>query len=170
VPKHIAFDFDKTLATYNKWEGHDVLGDAIYDMVVLARRHLDAGDAVYIFTARVSERDHSPADIAKAVGAIEDWCEDVFGQVLPITACKLTRFSAFYDDRAVQVIPNQGVTVESLLHRILNVIHHDVGQTTTAIGLVESVESAESIHAALWERCMRAEASLAAGGQPHAKA
>jgi hypothetical protein len=102
----VAVDLDGTLAEYDEWLGIGHIGKPIPAMVELINDHLAKGDEVTIFTARVA----NGSELAK--GFIEDWCVKVFGRKLDVTAEKLPKFTKFYDDRAVQVIKNEGIIVE----------------------------------------------------------
>jgi hypothetical protein len=61
---------------------------------------------VKIFTARVSPRD--PEEIAAVRRAIDKWCREHVGVVLPVTHEKDYGMVELWDDRAVQVEPNTG--------------------------------------------------------------
>lgn len=104
---HILVDFDGTLATYDRWEGSDVLGEPIPDMVHRVRRWLEDGRDVRIFTARA----YDPKERKIAIPAIEAWCLKHLGRKLPITTTKDMHTIEIWDDRAVQVIHNTGLYV-----------------------------------------------------------
>jgi len=148
----VAFDLDKTLATYDGWRGFDQIGEPIDGMVRKAKWHLAQGHKVYVFTARMSPLDHTDEERQLVRAAVEAWCLKHIGTVLPVTGIKLTRFSCFYDDKAISVLPNQGITLEELLTDILNCIHHDTGQHTQAVGLQQSVRDAMNAHACAFNR------------------
>lgn len=115
----IAVDFDKTLATYDKWEGPEKVGDPIPEMVRKVKAELAQGVPVVIFSARVNPSDANPDDAMSATLsylAISAWCKKVFGQVLPITHEKSRHFTEIWDDRAKQVIPETGVFLEELIN------------------------------------------------------
>lgn len=76
---------------------------------------------VKIFTARVSGPEGPELD--EVVAEIERWCEQHIGQVLPITCTKDYGMIELWDDRAVQVVPNTGVTVaEAVVIKIRNAL------------------------------------------------
>jgi len=154
----VAVDFDKTLATYDGWKGHTHLGEPVPLMVEKVKQHLADGDEVWIFTARLSPLDHTSQEIREIELALFDWCSKHIGQVLPVTSVKRPKFTTFYDDRAVQVMPNTGITVDSLLHELLQCIHHDQGQAVTGDGFQASTASAIACHRQLWATCRSAEA------------
>lgn len=113
----IAVDFDSTLADYDHFEGPEVLGPPIPEMVAKVKKELANGVPVVIFTARVNPSDANPDDSMSATLAyiaITEWCKKVFGKVLPVTHEKSRHFTEIWDDRAKQVIPNTGVFLEEL--------------------------------------------------------
>lgn len=104
----IAVDLDSTLAVWTGWKGIEEIGEPIPAMLQRVKDWLRDGVEVSIFTARVSA-DQKPEDAAKARIAIRAWLITHLGQELPITADKSMYFAEFWDDRSVQVVPNQGV-------------------------------------------------------------
>lgn len=105
----IGVDFDGTLATYDGWQGTK-LGKPIPRMVNRVKQWLAAGKEVRIMTARVSSRNEG-AHMWKAEDhrkAIEAWCEEHVGRVLPVTAEKDFEMKELWDDRAVTVEFNTG--------------------------------------------------------------
>lgn len=112
VPKShgwYAVDFDGVLAEYHKFTKPDDLGKPIMLMVERVKRWLDEGIEVRIFTARGSI---SESDKALAYPAIERWCKEHLGRVLPITNVKDIHMVALYDDRAYHVEKNTGEILE----------------------------------------------------------
>ena len=127
----IAVDFDGTLAAYDKWVDCEHCGAPISLMVARVKCWLAEGREVRIFTARVfpvtevidanfpvvDAIKNSPhltgrdLEAAKAAAAIQRWCRDHIGQVLPITCVKDYAMIELYDDRAVQVLANTGELV-----------------------------------------------------------
>jgi hypothetical protein len=103
----IGVDLDGTLAEYEKWEGATVLGAPIPAMVERVKRWLAEGWEVRIFTARaypeVGRENHD-----EVIAAIEDWCQEHVGHVMPVTCVKDFRMVELWDDRAVSVEPNTG--------------------------------------------------------------
>lgn len=102
----IGVDLDGTLAYYEKWVSETHIGAPIAPMVQRVKRWLAEGRDVRIFTARVSSRDEAETAIARA--AIENWCDEHIGQVLPVTNVKDYQLMELWDDRAVQVEKNTG--------------------------------------------------------------
>jgi hypothetical protein len=68
---------------------------------------------VRIFTARVSSSDEQ--EVAAVEDAIESWCKEHIGQALPVTCKKDNQMVQLWDDRAMQVVPNTGESVQELL-------------------------------------------------------
>ena len=98
----IGVDLDGTIATYDGWKSHDVIGEPIPEMVARVKQWLAQGREVRIFTARVSQCEPG------VVRRIEDWCLQHIGEVLSITCQKDYMMIELWDDRAVQVISNTG--------------------------------------------------------------
>lgn len=110
---HILVDFDATLATYEKFEGPDILGEPVPAMVERVKGWLKEGRDVRIFTARASS-DGTPKrnlEATHAANAIRSWCKLHLGQELPITTQKTWETDEIWDDRAVQVEKNTGKVV-----------------------------------------------------------
>lgn len=109
----IAVDLDGTLAQYDKWRGPEHIGEPIPLMLGRVKAWLEMGRDVRIFTARVGPADRSlvsedyPQDVVRH---IEAWCLKHVGQVLPVTCVKDFSMDELWDDRAVQVLSNTGLT------------------------------------------------------------
>lgn len=103
----IGVDLDGTLATYDEWRGVEHIGEPIGCMVLRVKHWLAQGVDVRIFTARVYGEGR-----AAALPHIEAWCEKHIGQVLPVTCTKDYGMVELWDDRAVQVIPNEGIRAD----------------------------------------------------------
>jgi hypothetical protein len=104
---YIGVDFDKTLATYEKWVSPSTLGEPIPEMVERVKKWLSEGKLVKIFTARVAP-DHPINEQVEAEQAIKMWCKKHLGQELEVTCIKYSAMYEFWDDRAVAVEPNTG--------------------------------------------------------------
>lgn len=107
--KWIAIDLDRTLAHYESgdYDRYGVLfiGEPVQPMVDLVKEFLSQGKEVRIFTARVD----APKKLRKKVTeAIEKWCLEHIGAVLPVTNKKDRDMDVLYDDRARQVEANTG--------------------------------------------------------------
>lgn len=139
---HYAVDLDGTLAVYDKWRGHTHIGAPIQLMVDRVKQLLADGHYVSIFTARLAGADYVAGQAAyaavhleegpdftkyrEAIDLIEEWCRMHIGQVLPITAEKKPYFHAILDDRAEQILQNDGrnaaLAYRELAKRCLNVM------------------------------------------------
>lgn len=111
-------DFDATLATYDGWKGPNTpLGDPIPLMVRKVKAALKEGHKIAIFSARTYPgSDYERAlEATQATLEIAQWCQNVFGEIFPITFCKLPCASKFIDDRAEQVLENTGIYITELL-------------------------------------------------------
>lgn len=107
----IGFDLDGTLAWYDSWRGPDHIGEPIRPVVDLAKKLLEEGEDVRIFTARVcSTQPEGLAETART--AIQEWSEKHLGQVVPVTAEKDYTMAQLYDDRCVQLLTNTGVRAD----------------------------------------------------------
>lgn len=103
----VGFDLDKTLAHYDgNFKGPTVIGQPVPKMVERAQQHLKDGDDVRVLTARVSDDKDG-----KAKKAIGDWTEKHIGKRLEVTDRKDAKMKTLYDDRARQVVPNEGTVV-----------------------------------------------------------
>lgn len=113
----IGVDLDGTLAEYHGYNKHKPIGDPIPTMLERIRGWLAEGKTVKIVTARVAAKYLYPDD----ANALEDallwesrihaYTEEHLGQRLEVTAVKDYSMIELWDDRAVQVIPNSGMTV-----------------------------------------------------------
>lgn len=108
----IGVDLDGTLAHYDGWKGPFHIGAPVEPMLARVRVWLAHGQEVRIFTARV----YSPPDdetrrkeAEEARGAIMAWCLEHLGQIIPVTNIKDFGMIALWDDRAISVVPNQGM-------------------------------------------------------------
>lgn len=117
----IGVDLDGTLALDMPGEAFDPvkIGAPIPAMVARVQRWLGEGREVRIFTARASTVDHhtvfhgTPEEYRKhVVDAIQAWCLQHIGVALKVTAEKDYQMQLLYDDRARQVIRNEGVVVK----------------------------------------------------------
>ena len=103
----IAVDLDGTLAHYDGWKGVGHIGaiiPSVANAILLAKKE---GADIWIFTARVSD----PKDAEEAGNAIVAYLNENGIPFDGLTAIKHKFFSEFWDDRAIQVIKNQGVFV-----------------------------------------------------------
>lgn len=103
-------DLDGTLAYYDSWRGVDHVGDAIPVMVARVEQWLKEKKQVRIFTARAFGGPDVPSPVV-AVHAIQKWCLKEIGKSLAVTCFKDYFMEEFWDDRAIQVVPNTGMTL-----------------------------------------------------------
>lgn len=110
----VGVDLDGTLATYNGW-GDGSIGEPVLPMVERVKAMLAEGVEVRIVTARAcSKRDLDAGTLAldvTEVAKIEDWCEKNLGARLKVQFWKDFSMIQLWDDRAVQVIANEGLPV-----------------------------------------------------------
>lgn len=103
---YILVDFDRTLATYKDWPTNGPsLGAPIPAMVERVKRWIRDGREVRIFTARAAE--NNPR-VGEDTVAIQNWCREHVGSILPVTNKKDFKCAAIWDDIAVTVEPNTG--------------------------------------------------------------
>lgn len=119
--KWIGVDLDGTLAFDIVGEEYDpsIIGPPVPAMVAIVKEHLANGDHVRIFTARASTRDwHTVFDGTETEyrrhveRVIEAWCLEHLGVELEVTCEKDYLMKMLYDDRAKQVIRNEGSVIE----------------------------------------------------------
>ena len=107
---YILVDFDRTLAHYESWEAQGTaLGPPVAKMVRTVQSWLAEGWDVRIFTARA----HRPRE--GEIAAIEAWCDEHIGVVLPIQNWKCYGCRAIYDDLAAPVEANTGEILRPLI-------------------------------------------------------
>jgi len=109
----IGVDLDGTLAHYDHWRGIAHIGEPIQPMLERVKTWLAEGKVVKIFTARVHS-DGTPErniEVSAVRRHISNWLVQHVGQTLEITNVKDFQMIELWDDRAVQVIPNTGITI-----------------------------------------------------------
>lgn len=102
----IAVDLDGTLMAWTA-NGH-IMGPPIPNMVNRVKLWLAQGKEVKIFTARASTKDITKREAN--INAIQAWCETHIGQKLPVTCEKDLYCVQIWDDKAVRVIRNSGLS------------------------------------------------------------
>jgi hypothetical protein len=127
----IGVDLDGTLFHYEKWVGWNVFGEPIQPMVDRVRQWLNEGKEVRIVTARVGLPTHvsggrnyyrvsaeKSCRVTKMkfsdsmmVAAIQKHLVKHDLPALPVQCYKDVNMIEFWDDRAVQVVPNTGRTL-----------------------------------------------------------
>jgi hypothetical protein len=123
-PATILVDLDGVLAEYRGFQGVNVIGPPIPRMVARVKAWLAEGRDVRIFTARVSYGE-PPTDEVPFVTTrrhaeeqrelIREWCRLHLGRALEVTNRKTYGAVEIWDDRAVQVVPNTGMTLREWL-------------------------------------------------------
>jgi hypothetical protein len=120
----IGVDLDGTLAVYDGWKGPYHIGAPIMPMVERVRKWLREGRDVRIFTARITDlaqnKDGTDHDIHTVIDAINSFCLQQFSRVLPVTNVKDWDMMELWDDRAIQVRPNTGISLADELEAIKN--------------------------------------------------
>lgn len=108
----IGVDLDGTLARYDGWKGADHIGEPVPLMLARVKAWLADGREVRIFTARASGL---PAEAAHATRVIQEWCERQIGIRLRVTCVKDYAMVELWDDRCVQVVPNDGRPIREVV-------------------------------------------------------
>jgi hypothetical protein len=119
----IGFDLDGTLAHYLQWEGVEKIGKPLEGMVERIKSYIKTGHHVKILTARVGSV--FPDTASASHEHIEKWCELHIGVRLPITSEKDQMMVRLYDDRAVQVIANSGMTLLDSIEVLVDELFHE---------------------------------------------
>jgi hypothetical protein len=110
-------DFDGTLAYFDKWMGWEHLGEPVEKMVSRVKNWINQGDRVIIHTARFTpSEDYCPANKSEdCKKLIKQWCIKNIGFELEVTNLKGAG-DCYYDDRAVSVLSDTGITMEEHLY------------------------------------------------------
>lgn len=95
-------DLDGTLARHTRRKGITVIGTPIERMARRIRRWHSQGKRVKIFTAR--------ADTPESISAIKKWLEDNKLPALEVTNVKDHYMIRMWDDKAVPMVKNKGIT------------------------------------------------------------
>lgn len=101
----VGVDLDGTLAHYEHWTDGSI-GPPIPAMAERVKYWVKMGQAVRIFTARISTRDET--ERSEQIAAIGAWCKEHLGFVLPVTCEKDFAMIELWDDRVVAVEANTG--------------------------------------------------------------
>ena len=109
----IGVDLDGTLAEYDDWIGPEHIGKPIPLMVKKVQEHHNAGFQIKIMTARVAIVEQ--AKLARP--AIKAWVEKHVGiSDIEVTNQKDLGMLLLYDDRAIQIVPNTGLSIEEFIN------------------------------------------------------
>jgi hypothetical protein len=103
----IGVDLDGTLAYYREGQ-YPLIGEPIAPMLSQVKQWVERGEDVRIFTARMSQQTKSENNVQRMM--IENWCQLHIGKVLPVTNVKDFGMAQLWDDRAVRIIFNTGIT------------------------------------------------------------
>ena len=108
------WDLDGTISVYTPGDYNAfVVGPPIPRTINILKRHLAEGKTCKIFTARVNPKTETPERLEKVKSVIQAFLRENVGQELELTCEKDYHMYRLYDDRAVQVYPNTGETLES---------------------------------------------------------
>lgn len=102
----IGVDLDGTLAMYDKWRGIEHIGEPVPIMLKRVKQWIKEGKRVKIFTARICDGKVETQEV------ITKWLIKNLGFALEVTNVKDYGMIELWDDRAVQVIPNTGYSIE----------------------------------------------------------
>lgn len=92
-------------------------GPPVEAMVARVKRWVAEGLEVRILTARACRYNQSLEERAFQISRIESWCMEHLGFILPVTAEKDYNMLELWDDRAVQVEPDTGMTAVEVSYR-----------------------------------------------------
>lgn len=115
---HILVDLDGTLAVSHGPSAPDQIGEIVPRMAQRVRNWLAQGIEVRIFTVRVAPHPMEPRYVETARVAIAEWTRKHFGRELQSTYCKECDTLEIWDDRARQVVKNQGLTEMEFINGI----------------------------------------------------
>lgn len=118
----IAVDWDGTVVTYHGWTKWNEFGEPIKPMVDRIKQWLAEGQDVRIFTARVGlPHEDTKQETCFKTGekftsvmmkhAIASHCEKIIGQRLRVQCYKDLHTIEIWDDRAIGVVANLGITL-----------------------------------------------------------
>jgi len=107
----IGIDLDGTLAFHDKWVGQDHIGEPIPLMLERVKQMIKEGYTVKILTARAAVEEQIPP--------VKEWIKKHGLGDLEVTCSKDHKLMALYDDKAIQVIKNIGVTLQEVFEKTL---------------------------------------------------
>jgi hypothetical protein len=99
--------FDGALAKYEKCEGELELGDPVWEMTERVKQWVEFGKDVRIVTGRVADQ----SGLKNVIDAIEGWCSEHLGKVLPVTCTIDSDMTELWGADLIQVVKNVGVPV-----------------------------------------------------------
>lgn len=104
----VGIDLDGTLARYDIWVSHLHIGEPVPEMIRKIHKFLDQGYQVKIFTARMSVPEH----VEEVSKLIADYTLKHVGVALEATCQKDYGMVLLLDDRAREIVPNTGLTLQ----------------------------------------------------------
>jgi hypothetical protein len=118
----IGVDLDGTTAEYHEWMPWNQIGPPIMPMVERIRQWIAEGKKVKFFTARVRPDIHEVCECYMTkekftnldmIEAVQAWAKEYVHPTyrFEVTCIKDVHMREFWDDRAVQVVPNTGRTL-----------------------------------------------------------
>lgn len=153
----IGVDFDKTLAYYESGTFNGPLGAPIPAMLRRVQEWLKNKQEVRIFTARVSHNGTAKRmmEASRERRKIEDWCKLHLGCIIPITCEKDARMNELWDDRAVQVLPNTGMSLQEVNEAQARTIKRLERERDRALAMSDTRQNVEPLPVARWEGVAR---------------
>ena len=107
----VGVDLDGTLAFHDRWIGQEHIGEPIPLMLKRVKQMIAEGQTVKILTARAS--------VIEQIPPIKEWLKKHGLGDLEVTCSKDHKMKALYDDKAIQVVKNIGVTLQEVLERTI---------------------------------------------------
>lgn len=157
----ILVDLDKTLAYYTTW-GNGEIGEPVPAMVERVKDWLALGHEVRIFTARVAalfpRKGHDldyrfsadQGDALRQLQKVHEWLLKYLGHEFEVTAVKDQDVTEIWDDRAVRVEANTGVSEIHAAHLYLSAANVEQGSLPARTkALVEAYAQLHARHVEL---------------------
>lgn len=122
----IGVDPDGTLAEYDGWKGPEHIGKPVEKMAARVREWLAQNKDVRVFTARISSAGgckKTLSEVIRFVDAFRRWSVEHFGCELPLACEKDYAMVELWDDRAVQVVQNTGITQQEIIDKLRENLH-----------------------------------------------
>ena len=137
-------DLDGTLAVSDGTHALGVIGAPVPKMVERVKQALAEGKDVRIFTARIA--DLTGSDLETEIKAIEAFCLEKIGHVLPVTCTKDAGMVELWDDRVRQVEKNTGEFVVGRAE-VQQPVAHKYGTTQADIPDGLAADAIEAVRA-----------------------
>lgn len=149
----IGFDLDGTLAEYTTFKGPLEIGKPVERMCALMKSLKEQGKTVKILTARVGNRGLMLPDgvtLDDVREAINKWCDNALGFRPEITCSKDWKLESLYDDRAIQVEKNVGITASEIVTEMNDLAEEGIlALTRLTLGWRTDLSRNEDVKAAL---------------------